>query len=58
MDTLLTILLVVVIACIGILILVPIFAFIVCYANWWWQKIDNIISDKEAKEIYKFKKNL
>lgn len=52
----------IIISIVAILILVPVFAFLVNYANWWKYTIEEIMEEraqrKEEKEIDKFKRNL
>lgn len=52
----------IVVGIIVILILIPVFAFLVNYANWWKYTIEEIMEEraqkKEQKEIDKFKRNL
>ena len=52
----------IVVGIVAIMILIPVFVFLVNYANWWEYTIEEIIEEraqrKEQKEIDKFKKNL
>lgn len=52
----------IIVGIVAILILIPVFAFLVNYANWWEYTIEEIMEEraqkKEEKEIDKFKRNL
>lgn len=52
----------IVVGIVVILILIPVFALLVNYANWWEYTIEEIMEEraqkKEEKEIDKFKRNL